>query len=173
MTLFLLSLSSFFTSLSISFRFVNKRKHFLSIIKALKTKLLLSSLFHLCYIFTHCYKAIYKVWHSINQNIWFLSPMSHFSYFSPWTCRISKRGKFGAENEPTLDANFVFYFLKCAYFLHKMYYLDEQLHQNVNEMVRTRHTNKWKSLDRVTSLFVLDPLPYVILCHLFGKPLGE
>ena len=83
-------------------------------------------------------------------------------------CCTQKSDKHRAENKSKFDVNFRPHICQNEQFcLHKTYYLDGQLHQNVNEIMITRHIINQNTIfeviffERVTSLIVLDPP----LCH--------
>ena len=73
--------------------------------------------------------------------------MSHFFVFClglPPPCYTPKCDKLRAGNESKFDVNFRFHiFLELAYITQKVL-SDEQLYQNENEVMMTRHSNQIK-----------------------------
>ena len=62
-------------------------------------------------------------------------------------------------------------FAETCIFVNKICYIDEQMHEKVNQMIILRLINQFeKSVLRSDINFWLTPSPFVILCDIFGHP---
>ena len=63
--------------------------------------------------------------------------------------------------------------VKCAYSIHRMYYLGGEIHPNINRMVLLRLVSQSNAIFETIYIFdslAYTPSPYVTLLHLFGQP---